>query len=173
MKRLGVGARFRLAIVPKGNATQLAEGLRRYIQHHLNYVTEARANGWELPPWIEDAMKLPPFSPKPKTWNAWAAVACQAIEELSPDGKLESYRGFYDPATKISNVRETRSDYDTSAFEYDAPRKIRKSPSIPRNDIREAVFDGFENIATGISSRTRRRKEAAAKINKQKRETSK
>ena len=165
VKRLGVGECFHLPIVPKGNATQLAEGLRCYIQHHIDYVPEARANGWELPPWIEDAMELPPFSST--TWDKWAAVACRAIEELSPDGKLENHPGFYDPATKISNVRKARADEDTSkTAKWDAPRKIRKSPSIARNDLREDIFDAFELLATGVSSRTRRRKEAAEKARK-------
>jgi hypothetical protein len=110
----------------------------------------------EFPPWLEDARKLAPFSAT--TWKAWADIAWRVIAELSPDGKPENHPGFYDPATKICNVKKTRKNPYFG--------KQENAPSIARTDIKEAVFDGFENIATGMSSRTRRRKKAAAKARK-------
>jgi len=168
------GKNFKFATVPtgkRGKRFQFLYGANRHAVLLVDYIENARQryaahmlqaphSGQEIPGWLRAAMKLEPFSAKPKTWWAWANVAWQVIAEISPNGKPGQHPAYYAPETKICNVRKSRTEDDSSkSAKWDA-RKLRQSPSIAEQDIREAFFGGFEMIATGTSPTTKRRKKA-------------
>jgi hypothetical protein len=173
VEKLRVGERFHLAVVRKGKkagrhwnlqtpANRLAIELQSYIERNTDRLRLNDAiNNEHIPRrWLFDAIMLKPFSRR--TWKPWANIAWRVLEEISPDGHPEKHPDL----TAILKVRNARAEYDTSAFAWDAPRKIRKSPSIAKSDLREAISDAFELLATGVSPRNRRRKEATKKARK-------
>jgi len=104
----------------------------------------------DLPSWRKDAAKLKAFSAR--TWPSWAHVIWQIIIEVSPQNKPALHLAFYDPKTKICNVRKRRINpyYGNEERAY----------SISEQDIKEALFGAVEVIATGESRRTKQRRKA-------------
>lgn len=157
-KNLHTGEAYHLAILPTGNkgrhwqfkdpANALAARLVEEIEFTRVWSGWYRENAW----W-EDAVKLEPFSEH--TWRSWAKFAWRILDN-------GNHPMLHDPRTKICNVRTQRTEEDFSkSAKWNAPRKIRQSPSIAAEDIREALFGAFELIATGISQRTKRRRKAS------------
>lgn len=104
------------------------------------------------PPWFQSLDTLADFSPD--SCEEWANVAWQILD----NGK---HPALYEKATRVCNVRESRTEDNFSKSANSAPRKIRKCPSIAVEDIREAIFGAFRIIATGVSERTMRRKKTS------------
>ena len=176
VKQLRVGEDYQFDIMPTGKGgkkwkfQERANALAVRLIHHIQdarglygfHKAQAAHAGRELPGWLHDAMKLEPFSPKPKTRKAWADIAWQVLAEISPNNRPEEHPAFYDAATKICTARESRKEYDYSkSAKCDAPLKVRKCASIAKEDIREALFGAFETIAGGVSPRTKQRKAKA------------
>ena len=175
LNALEQGEDFHLAILPTGKrgkkwkfqdrANSLAVRLQSHIEHARTVYeldsSRAQYTGRELPSWREVAMRLEPFSPK--TWKAWAKVAWQVLVEISPEGKPEKNRAFYEPATAICNVRKTRTEDDFHKYAECDSRVTRACPSIALEDIREAFSGAFELIATGATRRTARRRKPQPK----------
>jgi len=144
VKRIEVGADYDLAIVPTGKRTWkfkdrpngLAARLKSHIDNGRTFYGFDKLRA-ELPAWRHDAMKLEPFSPE--TWETWAKIAWSVLAEISPDGKPGQHPAFYEPATKICNVRKTRKN-PYYGNEEDAP-------SIAEYDIKEKLFGAFEIIS--------------------------
>jgi len=149
--KLEVAADCHLAILPTGNrgkkwraqdrANSLAIRLQSYIALHREFYDvhklQAQEAGREIPGWLHEAKKLENFSAG--VWKQWADLAWRVIAEISPDGKPRNHPAFYEPATKICNVRTESHD------------------AIAEQDIKEALFGAFELIATGTSRRTKQR----------------
>lgn len=168
LKQLEQGEACRFAILPTGKrgkkwkfqdrANALAVRLVNHIEHGRTcyelHKLQAQHAGRELPGWLHEAMKLEPFSAKPKTWQAWARVAWQVLTEISPNGKPEEHDAFFMTETEICNVRVER----TGGMDYHSPSD---APSVAKEDIREALFGAFELVATGASQRTKRRRKAS------------
>ena len=116
----------------------------------------------EIPAWRVEAAKLDLFSAL--TWKSWLEVAWKVLMEISPKNDPALHPDFYDPKTKVSNVRKTRMEDNFSNSQKSAPKVLRQSPSIRKNDIKETMSNAFELIATGISKRTKQRRKAKKKI---------
>ena len=161
VKQLHVGENYHLAILPTGKrgrkwqfqstANGLAARLQSYIANSKGcyelHKLQAQHAGHELPAWLEDATHLGPFSAK--TSQAWAKTAWQVLAEISPNGKPGKHPAFYDPKTKICNVRKTRTEDDFSKSAKWNSRVRRQCPSIAEHDIKEALFTAFAVIAAG------------------------
>lgn len=134
------------------NANALAVRAIDHIQsaraYYLGDCRVAKHLRQEFPLWRKRATKLKSFSPA--TWKAWAEIAWQMIAEISPQNKPGLNPAFYEPKTKICNVRKQRKNpyYGT----------VDKAPSIREQDIKEALFSAIELIATGSSRRTKERR---------------
>ena len=165
-KLLEQGEATEWAILPTGkrgwNLEQNANGLAARLQSHIQSGRElyelhkVQSRGNKLPDWLEDAMKLAPFSPE--TWRTWAELAWRIIAEISPEGKPGLHPAFYHSKTKICNPRKQRIN------PYYA--NTESAPSIAENDIKEALFGAFELIATGKSRKTKERKMKTLKARK-------
>lgn len=163
-----------LEVLQQGEATYIAPGIRnkrgrfwtfsganlvavRLISHiqssNISYESDkslARHFRRDLPSWRKEAVKLKGFSSR--TWLNWAQVIWQMIIEMSPKKKPALHPAFYDPKTKICNVRKTRNNpyYGNEERAY----------SISEQDIKEALFGAVEIIATGESRRSKQRRKA-------------
>ena len=111
----------------------------------------ARKEGTVIPEWIQEAVVMPDFSAE--TWKRWAEMGWRIIGLISPEGRPELHPAFQARETKICNVRKGRVDPYFG--------KLHNSRSIAEHDIKEALFAGFEQIATGESPRNKQRKKAS------------
>ena len=91
------------------------------------------------PAWFPKLAGVPDFGAA--TWPQWAEIAWQVLEGISPNGRPHEHPAFHSSDTKICNVRKGAGNDGATA----------------RADIRQALFDGMETIATGVSPRTRQR----------------
>jgi len=98
--------------------------------------------------WLRRAADLDELSVK--NWQSWAELAWEMVLAGSPEHRPELNPGFFAEKTKICNVRTKRTNPYYGNEE--------KAPSIARADIKEALFNAFETVVTGISPRTRQRR---------------
>ena len=154
------------------NANKMAIRLANRIEVWRSRYSPARevlvkAGRWRLPPftlfeageevhldkeWRRRAAGLNELSAK--TWRSWADLAWEMVLAGSPKRRPELNPGFYANKTKICNVRKERTD---SYYEG----VVVTGPSIARSDIKEALFNAFEAVVTGKSSRTRQRQKSS------------
>jgi hypothetical protein len=153
--QVGTEAAFAIAHRGKGKrwsatseANSLAVRLVNYIDH-FSWLSKTHADHLEVfetyPEWFPCLANLAPFGKV--TWKAWADVAWEIIEDISPQRKPEKHPAFHSPETKICNVRKGAHNDDATA----------------RADIKEALFGAFETVATGVSPRTRQRQSKASR----------
>ena len=147
----GPGRRWR----PRNPATRLAVSLMRKIYllrwHYYLNTPSSRKLRLEKASWLHRALSLRDFSKT--TWRSWAATAWEILEDDSPHRSPKEHPFFKrNKAWKIRTKRlspyPTREDEDI----------VHSSPSIARNDIKEALEGAFELLATGQTARTRQRK---------------
>ena len=160
------GEDFVFANLPKGKKGKTWKFKRNETKLVFKY--------WLLIEPIRHFLNLEPLSAKESkdggNWPKWAELAWQLVGKESKDGNPANHPMFYDDATKICNVRKTQTQKDFSNTAlwsdealYRDPKVTRKSPSIPKEDIKEAFFGAFEQIATGESRRTKQRKKRKVK----------
>jgi hypothetical protein len=150
LESLRQGENFPLKILPSGkrgkrwkyasNANDLAEKLRLYIEgHRLKFALlklSARIEKATLPEWLEDAHKLPAFSPT--SHREWSTVAWKILKSASPNRHPSKHPHLANNATKICN-------------------RVGDVDSIEDDEIRETLNQAFEVIATGTSARKRQK----------------
>ena len=108
----------------------------------LFQVRQIGAKHLSFPHWLREAVKLKKFSPD--TWKEWKEVAWQLLKESTPGNAPAKH-----PAVRMMfNVREKR----TNAY-----GDVVTAPSVGENDVKEALRDAFETIATGGSPRKKQR----------------
>jgi len=112
----------------------------------------ARHCGKPVPDWRKESVQLKSFSAA--TWRSWAQVSWRVIAEISPKNQPGLHPGFHAPKTMICNVRKPP---------IDANGKPHKASGIWAQDIKEALFGAFEQLATGESRRTKERRKAKKK----------
>ena len=182
-EKLETGAAYHLAILPtgkKGRHWQFKDRANALAARLVEEIEFTRSwDGWyRRHEWWEEALKLETFSKD--SWKAWAEFAW---EHLLDKGK---HPAFYDPETQICNVRESRRQpYPKKpkpnqrlasskninkrflnyleALPVKFVHPVHDCSSIAEWDIKEALFGAFELIASGTSSRTKRRQKSPPK----------
>lgn len=144
LERLEVGKEAIFDIAPKkgktrhwefsnpANAMAAQLVFRIMDMQELNWLF--MATGKSLPAWEKQALRLKPFSPR--TWRQWADVGWEIVKSESPEGRPEINPLFFNPATKICNVRA------------ESGRAVHMEPrSTARHDIKEALYRAFKVIS--------------------------
>jgi hypothetical protein len=101
--------------------------------------------------WIEIAAELPQFSAE--CWKQWADVAWQVVLAVSPEGRPEENAVLCRGPNKICELRRVRIERNFSTKPGQPAKILRNSPSIARNDLKDAFFSAFQEVATGRSRR--------------------
>lgn len=153
LKTLTVGKELPKVLQPRqgrpaksfDNATRLASALLKYILTVKQAAAYAKATsagtpaqrGLDVGPWVAVVVNLPDFSSR--TWRRWAEAGWEYVESVSPKNRPELDDFFYNPTTSICKMRsKRRNPYGSEDVEC---------PSIPRQDIKDALFDGFKAVA--------------------------
>ncbi len=149
LKSMHVGGDFPLSILPTGkrgkkwkysnSANALAERLRFYIENNRMlypaYKSFADAEKRQLPDWLEEAHKLPPFSLS--SYRQWSNLAWRILKDVSPERHPSKHSYLEAKETKICN----RLGHGGASAEDDK--------------IHDTLAEAFEVIATGISASKR------------------
>ena len=150
------------------------EPWRKFFEHQDRCRAERRFVGeWTPPPlwtfddgsffepthaWKQKVAVLPIFQ---AAWRQWASCAWEVILAVSPNQRPDRNSKLVSGELKICEPRLSRPDsYYSESASKNSKRfvaKIRASPGIAVNDIKEAFYSGFEEIATGISPKSRQR----------------
>lgn len=103
--------------------------------------------------WRNEAADLPEFSEG--SWKQWANLAWRVVVAVSPEGRPEMNSELCSGPSRICNVRKTRSDDNFNSKPGSPAKILRSSPSIARDDLKEAFFNAFQEVAA-VKSRRRR-----------------